>query len=134
MADNPLLPNFRALFSPDFDSISDAKVTIYLDQAGVIFSACQDAQLYLAAHLIVVDKTNNVGTEQGGSMDGGNGENTSEKVGEVQVDMKTMADTGLDTYYTSTPYGRRYLAFKKACPAYALSARAYPSARSHGNY
>jgi hypothetical protein len=116
---------FRELFPlPQFDWVSDALLGIYYDQALHIFSKCNYAMLYLVAHLLAIDNENNIAEgDSGAGMDGGNGENMQEKVGEIQVMMKTMADSGLDTYYTSTSYGRRYLAFKKACPSYAVSAR-----------
>ena len=115
------LPQFRTLF-PEFDSVPDATVEIYYNQALTIWGVCGNALLYLVAHLIALDQSNGIGTT-GATVDGGNGEHTSEKIGDIEVALKTMADSGLETYYTSTPYGRRFLAFKKACPSYRFSAR-----------
>ena len=245
---NELLEKFRELF-PEFDSLSDSLVEMYLELAGSIFGACQTAQLYLTAHLIALDKANGIGqagtsptkarlvggvlpllsvidiitdgslimnsidvtgidftsvlsyedvattlqTELenlninvtvayedvtqsfiienviagsseiltyafsyisgtdlssvfslssataisltqgtneitgGATIDGGMGETTSEKVGELQVTLKAMAESGLETYYTSTAYGRRYLALKKVCPTYVYSPRVFMS-------
>ena len=123
LAFDQFVVKFRILF-PEFDGTSDAQLEIYYDQTNTIFNACNNAQLYLAAHLIALDQASGAGSS-GAVPDGGNGEHTSEKVGEVQVNMKTMADTGKDTYFTTTPYGRRYLIFRNACPAYAFSGRVY---------
>ena len=131
-----LLAKFRALF-PEFDFLSDAVVLIYLESAGEIFGACSTAQLWLAAHLIALDQANQVGQVgdgSGASIDGGNGEINMEKVGELQVSLKTMADRGLDTYYTTTPYGRRYLAYRAVCPTYVYSPRTFPKAPIYYGY
>ena len=120
---------FRELF-PEFDGVSDTLLAIYYDQGLAIFSACNYAMLYLVAHLISIDQANGIsGNGSGGSIDGGNGENTSEKVGEIQVNMMAMAESGKETYFTSTPYGRRYLTFRNTCPTRAFSVRCYTSNR-----
>lgn len=124
-----LLIKFRALF-PEFQNVSDVVVLLYIEMAGKIFCACTTAQLYLAAHLLTLDDANGVGQNGGsvgGSLDGGNGEVTNERVGELEVTTKAMADKGADTYYTTTPYGRRYIVLRNACPAYVFSARTFPT-------
>ena len=125
---NELLLQFRLLF-PEFAAVPDATVLLYLETASKIFNACKEATLYLGAHLIAIDQSNKIGpgfpNPPGAPIDGGGGELTSEKVGELQVTKKPMADTGLETYYTSTPYGRRYLALKKVCAPYVFSPRTF---------
>jgi len=131
---NTLLPLFRSFF-PEFAGISDAVVDAYLVDAGVIFCASQRAQVYLAAHLLVLDQASGVGQGgTGGVVDGGDGEHESEKVGEISVTVKTMAESNLDSFYTTTPYGRKFLAFKKASPSYRMSVRVFNRNFTQGIY
>jgi len=126
MAFDTFLPQFRVLF-PQFSPLSDDAIELYYNQAITIFNetgcaAATNAVLYLTAHLLVIDNVLAGGNTDVGQ-DGGDGENTSEKVGEVQVTLKPMAETGLATFYTSTVYGRRFLSFRAACPKFAVKAR-----------
>ncbi|MEE9451885.1 MAG: hypothetical protein V3V61_03905, partial [Gammaproteobacteria bacterium] len=85
--------------------VTDELLAIYYDQGNAIFGACGLALQYLVAHLIAIDTANGVG-EAGGAtgatLDGGNGENTTETVGQVTVNLMTMAESGKETYFTST--------------------------------
>lgn len=110
-----LLPLFRTRY-PEFASVSDDEVLIQLGDALCIAGSCgTSAILALAAHLLVLDKNQDDDT-----IDGGNGETTSESVGSVSVSMKSQADTGEEAFYTSTKYGRRYLILRRACRAFSV--------------
>ena len=114
-----LLPDFRTRF-PEFQSESDERVTLYLDDAIIIFSGCKTATQYLAAHLLTLDNANELG-RSGGTVDGGSGESVSETVGAESVSLMAQAERGSETFYSSTPYGRRFLALKKSCPRHVFS-------------
>jgi len=118
-----LLIQFRAKF-PEFDSVADSLVLGSIDEALHVFALCDLPVLWLTAHLLAVDCDSGAGSG-GASVDGGEGETTSESVGGVSASFKSMADTGSDPYYTSTAYGRRFLALRKTTPGYAISVRVY---------
>jgi len=118
-----LLILFRARF-PEFDCVADSTVLIAINEALHIFALCDLPVIWLTAHLLAVDCDSGVGSG-GASVDGGEGETTSESVGGVSASFKSMADTGADTFYTSTAYGRRFLALRKTTPGYAFSVRVY---------
>ncbi len=120
-----LLPAFRVRF-PEFDSETDERVTAFIDDALCIFALCEKATLYLAAHLLTLSNGTGVGVP-GSSVpiDGGAGETTSESVGSLSVSVSTQSSNPEDVFYTSTAYGRQYLALKNACPAYRFSARVF---------
>lgn len=123
-----LIAKFRELF-PEFNNISDAVLEIYFDIASNIFNKCGIALQYLVAHLIATDIANGMGPAgagNGATIDGGSGEVSSEKVGELQVTLKTMADRGYDTFFSTTQYGRYYLALRNTCPSYVYSPRTFP--------
>jgi hypothetical protein len=118
---NEMLVEFRIRF-PEFAAESDARILIYLNDALKIFSLCCTTVLYLAAHLLTLDNDSGAGGS-GGSVDGGEGETVSESAGGVSASFKSQADTGKDSFYTVTPYGRRFLAMRNTCGAYKLSVR-----------
>lgn len=114
-----LLPDFRIRFQ-EFVSETNERVTLYLIDALTIFSGCKTATLYLAAHLLTLDNDAGVGGS-GASVDGGGGETTSETVGAESVSLMSQAERGSETFYTTTAYGRRYLALRNTCPARGFS-------------
>jgi len=118
-----LLIQFRAKF-PEFDSVADSLVLETINEALHIFALCDLPVLWLTAHLLTVDADSGAGSG-GAPVDGGEGETTSESAGGVSASFKTQADTGSDTYYTSTAYGRRFLALRKTTPGYAFTVRVY---------
>ena len=126
------LEKFRALF-PVFDDIPDAIIQMYYDQMLAIFCICDYASLYLTAFLIEDDRTRGTG-EKDGISDGGAGEHIAEKVGEVSVTLKSGSDSAKDVYFTTNPYGRRFLAFRDACAGWVFSARVYPGCTPTGYY
>ena len=118
-----LLPLFRIRF-PEFITQIDARLEMYLADALLIHALCETATLYLAAHLLTVDMDSGA-SSTGASVDGGDGEVTSESAGGVSASFKSQADKGKDVFYMSTSYGRRYVALRNACPGYKFSVRCY---------
>ena len=118
-----LLVQFRARF-PEFDDVADSVVLVAIDEALHIFALCDLPVIWLTAHLLAIDSDSGAGSG-GASVDGGEGETTSESVGGVSASFKTQADKGSDTFYTSTAYGRRFLALRKTTPGYAFSVRVH---------
>ena len=118
-----LMVLFRARF-PEFDLVADSIVLTSIDEALHIFALCDLPVLWLTAHLLTLDADSGIG-DTGASVDGGEGETSSESVGSVSASFKTQADKGSDTFYASTSYGRRYLTLRKTTPAYAFTVRCY---------
>jgi hypothetical protein len=118
------LVKFRALF-PVFDSVSDATIEMYYEQMLAIFCICDYASLYLTAFLLEDDQTRGTGTKDG-ITDGGSGEHIAEKVGDVDVTLKSGTPNAKDVYFSTNPYGRRFLALRDACPGWVFSARVFP--------
>ena len=120
-----LLPLFDARF-PEFKTVSEATKRIYLDDALCIFSLCEKAVLYLAAHLYVLDRDQSLSTQNGGAgIDDGLGEITSERIGKKATSYKHQTGKGgkSEVFYTTTAYGRKYLEFASKCPAKAFPIR-----------
>jgi len=118
-----LLTDFRSRF-PEFDSTSDSVVELAIGDALNIYNLCDHGVLYLTAHILSLHSDSGVGGS-GASVDGGEGETTSESVGGVSASFKSMADRGDDTFYTSTAYGRMFMALKRTSPGRAFSVRVY---------
>ncbi len=115
---NKLLGSFRNRFD-ELDSVSDETVTMYLEDALVIYAQSERAVIYLAAHLYVVDKGNDA------SIDGGMGVVTSDKTGKKQNTYKTQSERDADSFYEITSYGRKYLQFKRHDAGGKFRARVY---------
>lgn len=114
------LAAFRARF-PEFSGLSDAIVTLCLEDALCIFRLCDRAVLQLAAHLCAldIDQPGNTG------IDSGLGEITSEKVGQKAVTYKTQAGKEADVFYTTTKYGRMFLQLRNKCTGRAFTIRVF---------
>jgi len=119
-----LLPTFRATF-PEFDSDNDSRVTIYLNLAISIFCKCENAIIYLAAHLLSMADCSGMNTSGATSLCPGENQNvlplSSAKVGQKQANFMKIASTN-DSIYTTTNYGIIYLQLKKACLGYVFAA------------
>ncbi len=108
--------SFKELF-PEFVSQSDARVTLFLDQASRRISASafgtlyDDAQSYLAAHLIAVSAR-----ASGMTLSGASGPVTSETVGPLSRSYASNygATTGSDAY-NATPYGQEFQRLLSLC-------------------
>jgi hypothetical protein len=116
-----VLTDFRIRF-PEFVAVPDATINLYIADALEIFCLRTSCASYLAAHLYVLDQDSGAGGS-GGSVDGGEGEVLSESAGGVSSSFKGQADNGNDSFYTVTPYGRKYLACRNSTPGYIFSVR-----------
>jgi len=116
-----LRPKFRARF-PEFATTSDDDLDDFLEDALAIHTGSNRATLYLSAHLITICNDSGVGST-GAGVDGGDGEVTAETVGRESVSVMAQAERGNDAFYTTTAYGRKYLAFAKASPSRVFSCR-----------
>ena len=124
--DDELVLSFRTRFV-EFDAaaVSDPLLNLYLEEALDVFDLCPRAVIFLAAHLIVLDQVSGVGVSGGASVDGGDGELISDKVGSVSGTYRSMADKGKDTFYTTSVYGRRYIVLRNACSGYSFTVRVF---------
>ena len=108
----PSPSDFKTRF-PEFDSIDDPRVQVFLDDAALIVSAnfrdYQDvATLYLAAHFLALSESTSSGDSSSTapvSSDGVDGVSTSYAVAQVE--------SSHEQYLTSTQYGQRYIMYKK---------------------
>lgn len=107
---------FKVLF-PEFVAQTDARVQLFLDQASRRISTTSfgtlydDAQSYLAAHLIAVSAR-----ASGMTLSGASGPVTSETVGPLSKSYASNygATTGADNY-DATPYGQEYQRLLSLC-------------------
>lgn len=102
------LVQYRARF-PEHDSVADATVELYLDDANTDVTSTEfgdrltRAQLYYAAHFVE-------SSPEGGSSGGSNGPVKSRTVGSVSVTFGDISQGGgaNTMWIDSTPYGREY--------------------------
>lgn len=118
-----LLPGFRSRF-PEFSSTADSVVTEILGEALIIHKGSPKATQFLAAHILTLDNDSGI-CSSGATVDGGEGEVTSESVGAESASYKTQAENAGDVFFTTTAYGRRFLALRRATPAYGFSVRVF---------
>lgn len=112
-----LIAKFPVRF-PEFARIGEDRTRMYVEDAVATHNLCDTAALYLAAHLLVLDRD-----QANGGVDGGLGEITGDKIGKKSSTVKAMAKDAAEVFYTSTPYGRKYLHFRKGCVSRAFSVR-----------
>lgn len=118
-----ILVKFRERFN-EFASVSDTDVSFAIEDAQAIHDRCILATTYLVAHFVALNASNNIGTT-GASEDGGAGELSSISDGSESASYKTQAEKGSEVYYTSTPYGRRFLELERRCPGRRISIGVY---------
>ena len=101
---------------PEFDSIADARVQTFLDEAilevgeGAWGTLYEKGVFLLAAHMLAIDQLNQ-SSGGGGSVVG---ELTSRKIGDVTVTLaSSQSSNDDDKWYTRTTYGAEYLRLKK---------------------
>ena len=95
------LVDFRAQF-PEFLSSIDVDVERVLTEALLIHSARPLATLFCAAHLLSFNKQVAAGSTPAT-------ETSMRKAGPLSSSSITQAETGWQAFFTSTPYGRRFL-------------------------
>lgn len=99
------LATFRTQF-PELSTTSDDVVQRNLELALDLHDTSARATLYLTAHLATLP------------LDGESpGELTSESIGPKSAEYMTQAETGDESFYTRTEYGRRFLALSRRATA-----------------
>ena len=109
-----MLAWFREEF-PEFEDLSDQGVETWLDRAVEIHSLSDTATLYLAAHLVALDRE-----ESGEVVDHGAGVITSETIGPKSVTYMTQARSGDETFFARTQYGRLFLTIERRVTAFSV--------------
>ena len=109
-----LTPKFRERF-PEFGWCGDSAIETMLELAGEMHSLSETATLYLAGHLIKLDR------EEGrNGVDEGAGVVTNESIGPKTVQYKTQAERESDVFFERTPYGRMFLVLEKRATAFSV--------------
>ena len=109
--------DFKARY-PEFDSVDDARIQTFLDEAQLEVGEVPWGTLYekgvflLTAHLVVIDQRNQTSSGSGVPSPG---QLASRKVGDVAVSFATQTTSpdGSDEWYLSSSYGAEYLRLKK---------------------
>ena len=115
------LQDFRDEF-PEFSAVPAATVKRKIAHALELSAVSRRATLLLAAHLVAEMSA----TTEAGSVDAGAGVVTSESVGPYKTEYLTQADDDPDRVpFTTTVYGRQFLALESRSPAFVVSARNY---------
>ena len=96
--------DFRAQF-PDL-AATDAELDLVLPEAIEIHSVSRLATLFCAAHLIVFNQQVAAGSIPATEV-------ASRTVGPLSSTSLTQAEKGREAFFTSTPYGRRFLTLEK---------------------
>lgn len=125
----PDLATFRALF-PEFASIGDPTVTLFVDDAAGHLSAASwgrcygKAVLYYAAHELAlaqsraasaVQQGSNVVVPQTGKLQSGSEEGIS-----FAFEASTANKTAMGEWLAQTPYGQAYMALQRQCLSRAM--------------
>lgn len=108
-AKKPTLAEFRATFASH--GATDETITAAIDVAYSIYALSKRACLHLAAHII------ELATAHTGEVDGGAGEVVSETIGQKKTEFQQQAMDAGEAFYTTSKYGRLFLAIKKARPS-----------------
>ena len=115
--------DFREQFpAPAFEQASVADIERSLSDANLLHSINKTATLYCAAHLLALEGeyVDELG-RRADTPDGGSGVVQSEKVGPRQIQYMTMAgDDERRVFYSTTVYGRRFLAIEARVPRVAF--------------
>ena len=114
----PTLADFRARF-PEFSATSDAAASLAIDDAKRHHALTAVGWLLCAAHLLALRSD----TASVGGYDGGAGEVITETMGPRTVEYVPMAGEDPNrVFYTSTRYGREFLAVEARTPRRRISA------------
>ena len=110
------LSDFRTQF-PEFPQATspDENVNRVLAEAREIHCVSDLATLFCAAHLLALDQ----GPRGIGA---GSGEATMKQAGPLRASYRTQAETGRQTFFTSSSYGRRYLVLEQRSARSAIGA------------
>lgn len=118
-----MLPDWRVVF-PEFTDESDARCEYFLGLASDVFSACENATFYLAAHYLT--EANNYAMNQAGGgapVHGGTTVYQRARVGELDAFFRDLVGQGneSDQSFVTTQYGIRFLDLRKRCPGWVLA-------------
>lgn len=120
MAIDPV--SFKLRF-PEFDSVDDVRVQLFIDDSIVILNEPYWGEKYnlglnyLTAHYLALGSKTEAGSTASSSIVSG------KAVDGVSISYATPPiDDGTDAYYSSTQYGQRYLALRKTLgvPAHVI--------------
>ena len=114
-----LFTKFRATFT-ELASVTDEKVTRFLEEARLIHAIRETATLYCAAHLVVLDRDEGAYT-----VDGGAGLVEGETVGPGMTTFKSQAKDEQETFFARSSYGRMFLTLERRTPEKIMSMRVY---------
>ena len=112
MAFTPTVEKFKTLY-PEFDSVDDVVVQLNLDMAYEIHKCSEFAVYALTAHFLYLQEKEGTGSS-GSSATGTLKEITKSTVGRVKTEFASMSESSEDSYYETSPYGRKYLALRDA--------------------
>ena len=101
------------LWRDAFASTGDATVEAALEVAATIHAVSDFATLYLTAHLLT-QLSQTVGSESG--------EVTAQHAGPLFAAYKSQAERHRDTFFTTSIYGKTYLALAQTAPRSAIGA------------
>ncbi len=110
----PTKAEFRAQF-PDI-TLEDAVLDRLIAEAVQIHSVRKLATLYVVAHLWQLEELETTG-------EGVRGERKSEAAGPLKASYVTQAENGAEAFFTTTKYGRRFLALERRSAPLVVTAR-----------
>ncbi len=116
----PAITDFKNRF-PEFDSVDDARVQLFLDDATLEVSKSNWGKLYDKGVLYLTAHELSIGTATANGASGGIKSEASKSVGNVSVSYGSLNYNEYDNYYTTTAYGKKYIDMKnrlkvgKAC-------------------
>ena len=99
------LASFRAEF-PEFSTTSDDAVNRFLALAKLIHTVREAATLYCTAHLLKLEQSREAGNVTSAEI-------SSRGVGPMNASYLTQAETGRESFFTSTSYGKIFLTLEK---------------------
>ena len=105
----PTVDGFRADFG-EFSETDDGLVALALRQARAFYDRDHDGTYLATAHLLTLE------ARESKSDVGGSGEVTMEQFGRKMASYKPMAESGDETFWSRTTYGRLYLVWVKSAP------------------
>ena len=97
--------DFRTRF-PELATATDGLITNVLEEACLIHSVRKAATLLCAAHLLVLEQRRDRGSHGGGEIQ-------SRGVGGLSASYLPQAESGRESFFTVTDYGRRFLTLEK---------------------
>jgi len=114
----PSVSDFRSYFPGSFSDSPDDQIARTINEAGLLHDKSEEATLYLTAHLLAVK------SEFADSPDGGAGIVSKEAMGPRSIEyMTTAGESEKRAFYSSTGYGRMFMAIEDRTPSARIAAR-----------